>query len=116
VRCGSGESDWRCHSQAPRQAGAPCHLAYQRLEELVIIYQLTRRVNARTTSPVPIRVPPPITSRTTSRPVNGSESECVAPSVGPLVCVVETVQVCRLYAWHVGCLWPARLLEPARRS
>ena len=43
-----------------------------------------------------------MTSRTTSRPVNGSESECVAPPVGPLVCVVErTLQVCQLYAWHV---------------
>jgi hypothetical protein len=62
----------------------------------VIVCQLTRRVSARTTSPVPIRVPPPMSSRTTSRPVKGSDPEFA------LCCVVDrALQVCGLYAWHV---------------
>src|SRR6202042_2154052 len=63
-----------------------------------IVYQLARRVSARTTSPVPIRVQPPTSSRTTSRPVNGSEPECVAPVDWV---VVTTLQVWLPYPWQV---------------
>jgi hypothetical protein len=62
--------------------------------------QFSRRDSLRTTSPAPIRVPPPTASRTTSRPVKGS-----VPA--ELACVEElgvTEHNCGLYAWHVELL------------